>query len=76
MDVSPVWDQKLAAIACHRTQAGASPILTAMAERQRLFLGREHFRRAVTTEWPDLLVALREVGGNVGGYQRALTSKP
>jgi LmbE family N-acetylglucosaminyl deacetylase len=76
VDVSAVWEQKLAAIACHRTQAGASPILTAPAERQRLFLGREHFRRAVTTEWPDLLVALREKGGNVGRHQRVLPSKP
>jgi len=76
VDVSSVWEQKLAAIACHRTQAGASPILTAPAERQRLFLGREHFRQAVATEWPDLLVALREERGNEGAHQRALASKP
>ena len=76
VDVSSVWEQKLAAIACHRTQAGASPIMAAPAEKQRVFLGREHFRRAVATEWPDLLVALREEGGNVGRHQRALASKP
>jgi len=75
VDVSSVWEQKLAAIACHRTQAGASPILTAPAERQRLFLGKEHFRRVVATEWSDLLVALREEDGNVGRHQRALASK-
>lgn len=46
VDVSPVWEQKLAAIRCHRTQAGGSPILAASKEKQRLFLGREHFQRA------------------------------
>ena len=43
VDVQSVWDRKLAAIACHRTQAGESPILRAPIERQRLFLGMEHF---------------------------------
>jgi len=46
IDVTPVWEQKLAAIRCHRTQLAESPILRAPAERQRLFLGQEHFRRA------------------------------
>ena len=46
VDVGPVWDEKLSAIRCHRTQLGASPILAAPPERQRLFLGAEHFRRA------------------------------
>lgn len=46
VDVIPVWEQKLSAIRCHRTQAGESPILRAPEERQRLFLGTEHFRRA------------------------------
>ncbi len=46
VDVTPVWEEKLSAIRCHRTQAGESPILHAPAERQRLFLGREHFQRA------------------------------
>ena len=76
VDVNSVWEQKLAAIACHRTQAGASPILTAPAERQRMFLGREHFRRAVATEWPDLLLGLREERGNEGAHERAPASKP
>ncbi|MGA9347548.1 MAG: hypothetical protein WBW48_01925 [Anaerolineae bacterium] len=46
VDVMAVWEQKLAAIGCHRTQLGGSPILAAPEEKQRLFLRREHFRRA------------------------------
>jgi len=45
VDVGPVWEQKLAAIRCHRSQMGSSPILNE-PEKQRLFLGTEHFRRA------------------------------
>ena len=54
VDVSPVWEQKLAAIRCHRTQAGGSPILAASEEKQRLFLEREHFRRAEARAREDL----------------------
>ena len=43
VDVKPVWEKKLAAIACHRTQAGESPILHAPLARQVRFLGWEHF---------------------------------
>jgi LmbE family N-acetylglucosaminyl deacetylase len=43
VDVYSVWEQKMAAIACHRTQSGESPILTAPEAKQRLFLGMEHF---------------------------------
>lgn len=46
VDVSPVWEKKMAAIKCHRTQLGQSPILKAPEEKQRLFLGKEHFLRA------------------------------
>jgi len=46
VDVSAVWEAKMAAIRCHRTQMDGSPILSASEERRRLFLGREHFRRA------------------------------
>lgn len=46
VDVIPVWEQKLRAIRCHRTQAGESPILQVPLERQHLFLGTEHFRQA------------------------------
>ena len=60
VDVMPVWALKMAAIGCHRTQAGESPILQAPAERQRLFLGREHFCRAQARRPHDVLLDLRE----------------
>lgn len=43
VDVSSVWQAKMSAIRCHRTQLGESPILDAPEARQRLFLGVEHF---------------------------------
>jgi LmbE family N-acetylglucosaminyl deacetylase len=52
VDVRPVWEQKMAAIRCHRTQWGDSPILAAPAERQRLFLGWEHFCRVISSVTP------------------------
>ena len=55
VDASPVWEQKLAAIRCHRTQASGSPILAAPEEKQRLFLGREHFWRAEARAKRDFL---------------------
>lgn len=65
MDVAAVWEQKLAAIRCHRTQLGGSPILAAPEERQRLFLGREHFRRAQARLEDDFFtVAIASVEGN------------
>ena len=54
VDVTPVWEQKMAAIRCHRTQAGGTPILRAPEERQRLFLGKEHFQRAQTRTEHDM----------------------
>jgi LmbE family N-acetylglucosaminyl deacetylase len=57
VDVTAFWDQKLAAIHCHRTQTDGSPILTAPAEKQRLFLGREHFRRAHARLEQDFLLS-------------------
>jgi len=45
VDVTPVWEQKLMAIHCHRTQLGVSPIMAVEEEQQRLFLGREYFCR-------------------------------
>ncbi len=47
VNVSAVWEAKLAAIRCHRTQMGGSPILDAPEEKQRLFLRTEHFRLAM-----------------------------
>jgi LmbE family N-acetylglucosaminyl deacetylase len=46
VDVTAVWQQKVAAIRCHHTQASSSPILSMSEGQQRLFLGREHFQRA------------------------------
>ncbi len=50
VDVTPVWEEKLSAIRCHRTQTGESPILHAPEERQRIFLGQEHFRQAAVRD--------------------------
>ena len=60
VDVGAVWEQKLTAIGCHRTQLGESPILKAPLERQRLFLGVEHFQRATVRLGRDLLPAWLE----------------
>ncbi len=60
IDVMDVWAQKMAAIRCHRTQAAGSPILEAPEARQRLFLGREHFRRAAARAGHDLMLELQE----------------
>jgi LmbE family N-acetylglucosaminyl deacetylase len=46
IDVSSVWEFKLKAIRCHQTQAQESSILKADHHKQRLFLGKEHFRLA------------------------------
>ena len=56
VDVSEVWDAKMAAIRCHRTQAGESPILKAPMEKQRLSLGKEHFRRAQARQASDFFL--------------------
>jgi LmbE family N-acetylglucosaminyl deacetylase len=46
VDVSSVWETKLTAMRCHATQLSSSPMMSAPAERQRLFFGREYFVRA------------------------------
>ena len=56
VDVSAVWETKMAAIRCHRTQMDSSPILSASEERRRLFLGTEHFRLEAVR--PDPLTGL------------------
>lgn len=58
VDVSAVWEAKMAAIRCHRTQMGGSPILCAAEAKQQLFLGMEHFRLAGAR--PDPLIGLEE----------------
>ncbi len=46
VDVTPVWETKLAAIRCHATQLGVTPLLRAPEEQQRLFFGQEYFVKA------------------------------
>jgi LmbE family N-acetylglucosaminyl deacetylase len=53
VDVSPVWEAKLAAIRCHTTQLSSSPMMRAPIGQQRLFLGTEYFVRAAL-RWPEL----------------------
>lgn len=50
VDISPVWEAKLAAIRCHGTQLSTSSIMHASIERQRLFLGTEHLVRAAVRQ--------------------------
>lgn len=47
VDVSSVWETKLAAMRCHATQSSSSPMMSAPAERQRQFFGHEYFVRAL-----------------------------
>ena len=53
VDVSAVWEAKLAAIRCHATQLASSPMMQAPIERQRRFFGTEHFVRAAAREGRD-----------------------
>jgi len=52
VNVTPAWEQKMAAIRCHATQLGASPMMQAPVEQQRRFFGTEHFVRAAVRQ-PD-----------------------
>jgi len=45
VDVSSVWETKLAAMRCHATQLGASPMMNAPVALQKLFFGTEYFVR-------------------------------
>jgi len=66
VDVSTVWEAKMAAIRCHRTQMDGSPILSASEERRWLFLGTECFRLEVAR--PDSLAGLsKDFFGQVQG---------
>jgi len=63
VDVSSVWEAKMTAIRCHRTQLGESPILDAPEARQRLFLGTEHFCLSASRNLAgDFLSALAGMG--------------
>lgn len=48
VEVSSTWETKLAAMRCHATQSGSSPMMSASEERQRQFFGREYFVRAAS----------------------------
>lgn len=61
IDVSMVWETKMAAIRCHRSQMESSPILEAPQDKQRLFLGTEHFFRVAARETEDFLLTLGTV---------------
>jgi len=58
IDVSEAWEAKMKAIQCHATQMGSSPITRAPLERQRLFLGTEHFVLAARREGRDFFSEL------------------
>jgi len=58
MDVRTVLDRKMAAIDCHRTQLGGSPILKRDREARELFLGKEHFMSAQSDGSGDVLIDL------------------
>ena len=60
VDVIPVWKQKSTAIRCHRTQASGSPILAAPVEKQRIFFGREHYRRVCARKGNDFFFAQKK----------------
>jgi LmbE family N-acetylglucosaminyl deacetylase len=51
VDVSSVWETKLAAMHCHTTQWSSSSMMSAPTERQHLFFGREYFVRAAKTSF-------------------------
>jgi len=53
VDVSSVWEMKLAAMRCHATQWSSSPMLSAPAGRQLMFFGQEHFVRAAERRSAD-----------------------
>lgn len=62
VDVTEVWEQKMAAIRCHATQLSSSPIVEAPEEYRRLFLGTEHFVRVTVRdlEWDFMGTVLKE----------------
>ena len=59
VDISSVWEAKMTAIRCHRTQLGESLILRASPKKQHLFLGTEHFQRILLR--PDLLIKSKQL---------------
>jgi len=61
VDISSVWDKKLAAMRCHATQWSSTPLASAPEERRRLFFGTEYFvRKASRNRSTDFLSAILE----------------
>lgn len=60
VDVMTVWEQKMSAIRCHRTQLSVMPIMSAPIERQEAFLGREFFQRVTARADSDCLADLEK----------------
>ena len=60
INIAEVWERKIAAIHCHKTQISETPILQRTIEEQRLFLGIEHFVIAESGSSADLLGVLNE----------------
>ena len=50
VDVSPVWEEKLAAMGCHATQWSSLPMAQASEEHRRLFFGLEYFVQAASRD--------------------------
>lgn len=58
VDVSAVWETKLAAMRCHATQWSSSPMAGTSEERYRLFFGQEYFVQAACRDaFADFLPA-------------------
>lgn len=58
INVCNVWEAKMQAVHCHASQLHTSPITRASLERQRLFLGHEHFVCAAVRSGPDFFSEL------------------
>jgi len=58
INVQNVWNKKMTAISCHKTQTGESPILQASIEKQIRFFGYEHFYQAYSSQLEDALLNL------------------
>jgi len=59
VDVSAVWDEKMAAILCHNSQKANSPILDAPEKQQRLFLGTEYFQQ-IKVQTKNRTISIRD----------------
>jgi len=58
VNIESVWEEKIAAINCHHTQIGQTPILHASLERQKLFFGVEYFFRAISHAPNDVFLEM------------------